>query len=232
MNTPDLAGFRDAQQRLVSNFGINVTFTFPTSSAIYSSATYIDPQTSRPLDPLIEPYAEYVPLASTVRATVIRRVPTSFNEGKSSRGGIVPEGKLWLRIPDGMYTNEIFAASEAIIGTERYRVDRLARDGIHDYDRVYVELELIRDSFTSSPPASSVVIAGDEITEYFESEDGQTTFNLSYPYIPGTTFVTVDGVGQTEGVGFDYLENPPMQIIFFTPLSPGQNIIVLYEVSA
>ena len=153
MNVPDAAGFRDAQERLVAGLGRDVTFNFAVSSS-YASGVYVDPQTNLSLDPLATPSASAAASASvSVRATVVRRVPTAAgNDGVSTPGGVIPQGKCWLRIPEGTYPASLTDAVTFDVGDERFSIQRFVRDGIAGaLDRLYVEGELLSDDLTPAP---------------------------------------------------------------------------------
>lgn len=153
MDTPDLAGFRIAQQDLVNNLGMDVTFNFDPSLG-YGSGVYLDPESGEPLDPTITPSASVTASASfTLKATVIRRVPqltrAGQNDGNATVGGIIPTGKVWLRVPAGTYPDpEIFSATSITIDGETFTIDRFVKDGIGQIDRLYVECEMISDDLT------------------------------------------------------------------------------------
>ena len=155
-NVPDLSGFRDAQERLVDGLGLDVTFHF-TDVMTYASGVYLDPETGKPMDPLVSPSATAPASAAiVVRATVIRRIPqltrSGQNDGNATAGGIIPTGKAWLRIPEGTYDQDIKMAERVEINNEMFIIERFVEDGIGAQgDRLYVECEMITDSLTPTP---------------------------------------------------------------------------------
>jgi hypothetical protein len=52
--TPDLAGFRDAMNRLRQNFGQDVRFRIP-APKVWPAGTQLDPESGEPFDPAIDP---------------------------------------------------------------------------------------------------------------------------------------------------------------------------------
>lgn len=153
MDFPDLSWYRELQEDLVNNLGLDVTFGFDPTVG-YASAVYLDSESGTPLDPTIVPSATTMASASlTLKATVIRRVPqltrSGQNDGNATVGGIIPTGKAWLRIPGGTYPDpDIFLATSVEINGETFTIERFVEDGIGQVDRLYVECELISDDLT------------------------------------------------------------------------------------
>lgn len=148
MDVPDLAGFRDAQTRLVQGLGTDVTFSF-SASATYPSAAYIDLETGKPLDPTIAPLSASSSPPITERATVIRNSPGIKNEATSTTGADIPYGHVWLRLPEGQYDPAILSSSLVTINDEDFLITRFIRDGLDQVDRLYVECSLLHDDLTS-----------------------------------------------------------------------------------
>jgi len=152
-DVPDLSGFRSGQEALVAGLGLDVTFHFADVSG-YAAGVYVDPETGKPLDPLVSASASGPASAAiVVRATVIRRIPqltrSGQNDGNATVGGIIPTGKAWLRIPDGTYDPDILFAERVEISSEMFLIERFVEDGIGgQVDRLYVECEMLTDSLT------------------------------------------------------------------------------------
>lgn len=148
-DVPDMAGYRDAQERLVAGLGSTVSFNFADNLS-FASGVYIDPELGVPLDPTITPSASSPASASiSVKATVIRKSPSNANDGDAAIPSIIPVGHAWLRIPDGTYDVQIFNATTVSIGNETFRIERFIEDGLDQIDRLYVECSLIDDDHTT-----------------------------------------------------------------------------------
>lgn len=141
MNVPDMAGFREAQRRLVESLGTDVVFMVPGTTA-YASGAYVNDD-GIPLDPTIPASSTVGASGITTRATIIRSAATAANAGIATVVGDVPEGKLWLRIPEGTYSAAILDAATVLVDGETYEVQRFTKGSLgNEVDRLYVECEL------------------------------------------------------------------------------------------
>lgn len=124
--TPDLAGFRQAQGRLRSQFGETVVFIGP-GSVTFPPGTTVDPDTGRPYDPTIEPTAQ-VPDERLASATVAFR--TAVGEG----GDATAIG--WVQDSTVMLSSDLTASAAAAdavdveIRGRRYKITEMRPDGI------------------------------------------------------------------------------------------------------
>jgi hypothetical protein len=55
------------------------------------------------------------------------------------------------------------------------------------------------------------------------------TFTLSHSFIAGSTQVYLNGMRQRLGVGWDYTESAPNQVVFSSPLVSTDSLIVDYR---
>lgn len=230
-DAPDLAGFRAAQVRLVAELGNDCTFYFAASAAAYASGTVIDPETNRPLDPMVQPISLVGPLPITTRATVID--PISGPPGDVERFGLMPEGAVILRIQtDGTdYDEAILYARQFRCMSQTYRIIRTWFDGDGGViDRLLVSGELMDglDPSMFTPPPSTLVEVGIMLTEIYTSTADQVAFPTNYPFVAATTEVYLDGVRMAMGVGLDYVESG-QAIVFEDVTYAGQRVMISYE---
>jgi len=143
MNVPDVAGFVDAQRRLVSGMGSTVTFMLPDTIA-YASSVFINPESGKPMDPTASATSVASGAQYPTKVTIIRKPPQT--PGVSTSGGDFPAGSIWLRIPAGTYDNAILGSEKVRINDEDFSIKRFYRDGITDVDRLYVECVLVKDA--------------------------------------------------------------------------------------
>lgn len=223
----NLDGFKEAQERLVSNLGVNVTFSFAPQAYVYPSGTYVDPQTGVAIDPRIDPVMVITPSAMVVKATKIRNVPTMANEGDLVKGGIIPAGKMWLRIPEGTYPSAILAAKHVVVHSETFLIERFINDGIGDNaDRLYVEAQYDSGGLSSPAPSGVAPTSGTIIREQFTASAGQMTFSLAVALESGSSQVFLDGIAQS--LTSDYVELV-QGIQFNDPCTLGQKVLVWYR---
>lgn len=237
-NPPDIDGFEDAQERLVSFLGADVMFEYA-ETPVFASGAYIDPETNKPLDPVISPSAvTYIPV-DVVKATPIKDNIRLSQQGLEVRGGLVEEGNIWLRIPEGTYPSAILSAKEFTVYGDKYRIERIFVDGIGaDADRLMMEGSLIDPTYEvgtipSGGLGSGITGAtGALLKEDFVAGSATTSLNTSVPYFPNSTLVYLDGLLLQEGVSSavaDYNEGGGTLITFFFTPMVGQNITVAYR---
>lgn len=229
---PDLAGFREAQVRLVAALGNDCTFYFPASASVWPASTAIDPETNRPLDPMVEPLAMVGPAPVEIRATVVDRLGMGRNYGDLERIGLIPEGAVILRMPvDAADFNEgVVHARQFQTMDQTYRIIRIWMDGVGGTaDRMMVVGEMTDglDPTLFTPPASETVVVGPNVTETLVATAGQTAFPTSYQFDLGSTEVYLDGIRMAIGPTFDYTESG-QAIIFNYALTGGETVIVSY----
>lgn len=227
-DSPDLAGFKDAQVRLASYIGSDVDFYFAPSAATWGASAYIDPQTNLPLDPLIAAQSEIILPTVTAKAVVVRNDTSAVQGGDEARLGIWADGVLWLRLPNGEFDPSIMRATYCGVFSEKYRIMRRYYDAIDSVaDTLYMQCELTSNMPIDelSPMVGNLIKVGPVNEESFFATAAQTTFGLSQPFLPGSTTVYLDGLRML--VGNDYTEvGAAVQFTF--PLNAGQIVVVGY----
>jgi hypothetical protein len=114
---------------------------------------------------------------------------------------------------------------------QTYRVMRFWFDGLGNVpDRLMAIGELVAglDPSLYTPPPSTSIEVGPQITEIYTSSAGQTSFPVQYPFVPGTTEVYLDGVRMALGVGFDYVETG-QAVLFDEVVNDGQRVLISYQ---
>lgn len=129
---PDLAGFTDAQKRLREAFGEVVEFLAPAVET-YPAGTKLDPETDRPMDPLVEPDSSTTPI-ERVKCNVAFK-PTRA-EADESGWRDVEHVRLIADISDRA---KIDGAVRARVRGQTYRIVSMTPDGIGGVQRYLVE---------------------------------------------------------------------------------------------
>lgn len=126
MLSPDLPGFVDAQRRLRSEFGVEVTF-WGEPAEVYPPGTALDPDTGRPYDPTIKPTTASAASAA-VRCTVAFRSNTE-NQQEVGAIGIADRTHVQLQadITDAPAIEDAIAFD---VHSERFKVEAKKPDGI------------------------------------------------------------------------------------------------------
>ena len=132
--TPDLAGFRSAQQRLRDTMGVEATFKLPVAP-VWPAGTPLDPQTGRPYDPTVEPES------GGGHTEVVRRVALTFRPikvnvedpiGDEVQGGIRHGESIALSMSPADHAAVESAVQVNLEGTE-YRITSMIADpGLDD----------------------------------------------------------------------------------------------------
>jgi hypothetical protein len=229
---PNLAGFRDAQVRLNAAMGNDVSFRFAASGFTYPPGTPIDPETGKAMDPFVEPLTEIDFPTASARATVVRTVPTTLMAGEDQRAGLINDGEIWLRLPEGTYDPVIYRSRGFVLFGESYRVTRFVFGGNNAIiDHLYVHGVLTNrlDASVLSPQVGSgAITAGPYYQESFTATMGQTVFALQFPFISGSTEVFIDGIRQSLGPSFDYQEVGQSVVLSDNSIFAGQLVTVAY----
>lgn len=126
--TPDLAGFKQAQEELRQHFGQDVTFHFAPKLS-YPEGTPLDPESGRPYDPQIEGEEE-TPKTVDVKCNVAFRPVRGLAEDtvESPIGNIKSnECVLIMSIEQWETVDEAVAFS---VKGDRYRLKKSTEDGI------------------------------------------------------------------------------------------------------
>lgn len=131
---PDLAGFRDAQERLRDHFGSIVTMLGDVQVS-FPPGTRLDPQTGRPYDPTVQPVAS-AQVTAVVKANVTYK-PMAGDPSKPAAIGWIDTAEVMLSLASAAAS----AASEAnafLIRGERFQVVANHFDGIADVPDRYL----------------------------------------------------------------------------------------------
>lgn len=94
--TPNIAGFSEAQARLRDKLGLDVKLLTPVAAA-YASGTVLDPSTGAPYDPRIKPTASGF-VSATIRATVIADRLGTEDDTQTNSAGIFSNKSLVLDV--------------------------------------------------------------------------------------------------------------------------------------
>jgi hypothetical protein len=135
---PDLAGFRDAQERKRAVLGEDVTF-LGQPVYVWPPGVPIDPETTRPYDPVI------VPLSSGVASAVVRCGVFFRAINRAGVAGEVEIGALGVVDKSTVMLIAASAAASAIMGMERFQarderflIETTKFDGVSGIDRLLV----------------------------------------------------------------------------------------------
>ena len=144
--TPDLQGFRDAQRTLREQFGEDITFAAP-ASATWPAGTPIDPETSKPYDPTIEPEdGGEMADVGTIRCSIVYRPMGLSRRGiaddiQTTAVGNFEEGAVVLIADPTEYADAgIEDATQFVVHGETYAVSQTEDDqlGPGDTQRVLI----------------------------------------------------------------------------------------------
>jgi hypothetical protein len=196
----------------------------------YASTYFVDAYSGVPVDPTAPLSSAVIYSPIQVNATVFRRNPSSPNEGMQTEGGIMQKGRIWIRIPEGEYPEELLASDTVEVNGDRFRIHRFFKDGISDGpDRLYVEAELEFPAYYDVQPSGGVTMSTGRSRNDYIADGLASSFTLSTFFITGTTEVFIDGVLQTAGASSDYIEAPPNQVSFSYSPASGQLVSVMFS---
>lgn len=134
--TPDLAGFREAQERLRGNFGEEVTFSTPEQET-WPPGTPLDPETGRPYDPTVSPVSSGT-TEETVTVEVIFK-PLQGREAQTAVGDFGgSDAVLIVELADHL---TVEGADTAVVRGMNYSVKEWKPHGIRGTDRMLAFLE-------------------------------------------------------------------------------------------
>lgn len=125
---PDLDGMAGALAELREKTGEEVLFFFEEEEVTWPEGTVLDPETERPLDPLIEPENSKRPLPLFITCSVAFR-PSFREDTAESRLGDIKENQVLL----SMSLVEWDLVSKAVsfnVKGDSYRIVKSTRDGI------------------------------------------------------------------------------------------------------
>lgn len=131
---PDLAGYREAQVRLIAKLGSDVEFFTPTD-VIWPPGTILDPETQQPYDPETEPQSSGFSSASVRCGLAIRPIGLSrrgvADDDLTTAIGRIEEGEGVLIVPIEDYdANRLDEATRATVYGEPYEITQTDGDGL------------------------------------------------------------------------------------------------------
>jgi hypothetical protein len=133
---PNLAGFREAQSRLIQEFGEDLTWFFPVEKS-WPPGTPIDPETNEPYDPTIQPLASGF-TSAVVKAGVISRPIGGARSALSDTIQVEPIGQvktetIVLSVDYETWIEEALdKATEVEVHSDRFRVNMTNEDQLGD----------------------------------------------------------------------------------------------------
>jgi hypothetical protein len=125
MQRPDIAGFRDAQQRLRQEFGVDAVFFVPGDSS-WPADTPLDPETGKPYDPFLEPEVPGVAQQITVHCSFVHR-PLVDVDPDATPLGAADQGSAALIVPLDRY-QEVKRATRVTVGEDVWDVQMFRYD--------------------------------------------------------------------------------------------------------
>lgn len=124
--TPNIAGFSEAQARLRDKLGLDVRLLTPVAAA-YASGAVLDPTTGAPYDPRIKPTASGF-ASAMVRATVIADRLGTEDDTETNAAGIFSTKSVVLDIAVEDWPRAS-AATEFEVLDQRYEIRDTQPDG-------------------------------------------------------------------------------------------------------
>lgn len=144
MNGPDIAGFRDAQDRLIDMLGQDVTFRLRRTPQ-YPPGTRLNDETGRPYDPTVKPVAgtdgfdEEVVRCSVVYRPIVR-TPEAPHE--TTWAGVRGTERMAVTFKAVDYVR-VREADVAVVNGIDYRVTEMVPDGLTEVQRYVAFLEAL-----------------------------------------------------------------------------------------
>lgn len=128
--TPDLAGFKEAQDRHRQQQGENIVFLGEVLLT-FSPGTPLDPQTGRPYDPMIQPTGSAVSSAAVRCGVAFRAVDRAGVSGGAdvSAAGRFDSNHVLLNAPIAA-ASAVVGAKAFILRAEEYKITASKTDGI------------------------------------------------------------------------------------------------------
>lgn len=135
MSTPDVAGFREAQERLNDELGEDVTF-IALEAKVWPPGTPLDPESQEPFDPTIKPVSGGGEIATVVRCTPIEGAVRAQDPTRISPSGVRDTEELVFSVK---WFDEPLVADAVYVdhNGERYHVTDIKNDD--DRYLVYTE---------------------------------------------------------------------------------------------
>lgn len=139
---PDIAGFRDAQERLIDKLGQNVDFKLRRAPQ-YPPGTPLDRETGRPHDPTIKPLAgtDGFDIVTVRCAIVYKPIHVNVEDPTQTGWGGIRRGEsmaVTMKVADYPAVEE---ADEAQVYGLNFRVTEIVPDGLTEVQRYIAFLE-------------------------------------------------------------------------------------------
>lgn len=137
MPVPDLAGFREAQDRLIDLAGTPCDFHTP-GVLTWPADVAIDPETGDPYDPTAVPDAPEAPTVVTKKCSVISGVPrvTTDRSDTFNPFGWVNDTRIALKLPAADYPDVKDATTVTVYGVD-YAIHEWREVGLDIIDSYY-----------------------------------------------------------------------------------------------
>lgn len=135
MATPDIAGFKDAQERLRQQLGVDVTFEIPEPKT-WGPDVAIDPESGEPFDPTTVPTSgggttEVVKRASKIFRPIVR---SGEDSAVSSPIGVMDTEHMAVVIGEADYA-DVQDATGFTVNGKGYGITDSTPDGLDAIDR-------------------------------------------------------------------------------------------------
>jgi hypothetical protein len=125
MAVPDVTGFAAAQVRLRAALGVDAVFIIP-GAKTWPAGTPLDPETSVPFDPFLEPETVTADAEVTLRCSFVHR-PLETADPSASPIGAIDRGASALIITAADYPS-VAAAVRVRVGEETWDVQQFRYD--------------------------------------------------------------------------------------------------------
>lgn len=132
---PNLAGFADAQSRLRSAFGEQVTFLGEVTAS-FPDGTALDEESGQPYDPTVEPLSSGR-ASAVVRCTVVSQPVRGQDEPDASPFGWLERGHIAL-LAGIEHRAAIAGKTHAVVREREYLIISAKPDGIGGVQRLVV----------------------------------------------------------------------------------------------
>jgi hypothetical protein len=135
MTVPNLAGFREAQERKRALLGEDITF-FGEPTYTWPPGVPMDAQTGRPYDPVIEPLSSAA-ASAVIRCGVAHKAGEAQTEVETDALGLADRTKVML-IANAGAASAIEPMVRFQARTESFLIEAVKFDGVAGIDRVLV----------------------------------------------------------------------------------------------
>lgn len=125
-NAPDLAAFKDAQDRLNQAMGQLVTFFVP-GVPVWPGGTMLDPETNTPYDPTVVPISGGDPVGVEIRVTVVYAPIGGTDDVIEGPSGVRHDERVSLLIQEADYP-AVEEATTFVLDDLTYRISEIVND--------------------------------------------------------------------------------------------------------